>query len=106
MVLVEDLRFCQFLVLYKIHQEKLVGYIFVKQQAFLDNGNMDVRKQQNSHFSKGNDYDFGQKNIFFSSLAFIKSRSRKSVCWRSRSFSRILEHLFIKNAICAFFKNG
>ena len=53
MVLVEDLRFCQFLVLYKIHQEKLVGYIFVKQQAFLDNGNTDVRKQQNSHFSKG-----------------------------------------------------
>ena len=53
MVLVEDLRFCQFLVLYKIHEEKLVGYIFVKRQAFLDNGNMDVRKQQNSHFSKG-----------------------------------------------------
>ena len=31
MGLVKDLRFCQFLVLYKIHQEKLVGYIFVKQ---------------------------------------------------------------------------
>ena len=52
MVLVEDLRLCQFLVLYKIHQEKLFAYIFVKQQAFLDNGNMDVRKQQNSHFFK------------------------------------------------------
>ena len=33
MVLVKDLRLCQFLVLYKIHQEKLFGYIFVKQQA-------------------------------------------------------------------------
>ena len=52
MVLVEDLRFCQFLVLYKIHEEKLVGYSFVKRQAFLDNGNMDVREQQNSLFSK------------------------------------------------------
>ena len=31
MGLVKDLRFCQFLVLYKIHQEKLFGYIFVKQ---------------------------------------------------------------------------
>ena len=31
MGLVKDLRICQFLVLYKIHQEKLFGYIFVKQ---------------------------------------------------------------------------
>ena len=31
MGLVKDLRFCQFLFLYKIHQEKLFGYIFVKQ---------------------------------------------------------------------------
>ena len=31
MGLVKDLRFCQFLVLCKIHQEKLFGYIFVKQ---------------------------------------------------------------------------
>ena len=31
MGLVKDLRFCQFLVLYKIHREKLFGYIFVKQ---------------------------------------------------------------------------
>ena len=53
MVLVKDLRCCQFLVLYKILREKLFGYIFVKQQAFLDNGNMDLRKKQNSHFSKG-----------------------------------------------------
>ena len=53
MVLVKDLRCCQFLFLYKILREKLFGYIFVKQQAFLDNGNMDLRKKQNSHFSKG-----------------------------------------------------
>ena len=31
MGLVKDLRFWQFLVLYKIHREKLFGYIFVKQ---------------------------------------------------------------------------
>ena len=65
--------------------------------------------QENSKiriFPKGLDYDFGQKNKFFSSLALSKNRSRKSVCWRSRSFSRILENLFIKNAKFAFFKNG
>ena len=92
MGLFKDLRFCQFLVLYKIDQEKLFGYIFVKQQAFLDNGKMDVENSRIRIFPKGLDYDFGQKNEFFSSLAFIKNRSRKSVCWLSRSFSRILGH--------------
>jgi len=44
---------------------------------------------------------------FFSSLLFIKNKSRKSVCLRSRSFSRTLEHLFfIKNAKFAFLKKG
>ena len=30
MVLVKDLRFCQFLVLYKVLREKLFGYISLK----------------------------------------------------------------------------
>ena len=33
-VLVKDLRFCQFLVLNKILREKLFGYIFVKNKPF------------------------------------------------------------------------
>ena len=47
-----------------------------------------------------------KKLNFFSSLVFIKNKSRKSVCWRSGSFSRILEHLFIKKSKIRFFKKG
>ena len=78
MVLVKNLKFCERFVLGKIHPEKVFGDVLVRKQAFLDNINMDLKRRQNWHFSKG--HDFGQKVEVFSSFVFIKNRSRKSVC--------------------------
>ena len=34
-------------------QEKVFGDVLVRKQAFLDNRNVDLRKQENWHFCKG-----------------------------------------------------
>ena len=47
MVLVKNLKFCQRFVVWKIHQEKVFGDVLVREQAFLDNINMDVKRSQN-----------------------------------------------------------
>ena len=53
MVLVKTLKFCYRFVLYKIHQEKVLGDVPVKKEAFLDNINIDLKRRQNWHFCKG-----------------------------------------------------
>ena len=53
MVLVKNLKFCERFVLCKIHPEKVFGDVFVRNQAFLDNINMDLKRTQNWHFCKG-----------------------------------------------------
>ena len=53
MVLVENWKFCERLVLRKIHPEKVFGDVLVRKQAFLDNINMDLKRRQNWHFCKG-----------------------------------------------------
>ena len=78
MVLVKNLKFCERFVLRKIHPEKVFGNALVRKQAFLDNENMDLKRRQNWDFCKV--HDFGQKDEVFSSLVFIKNRSRNSVC--------------------------
>ena len=80
MVLVKNLKFCERFVLCKIHPEKVFGDVLVRKQAFLDNINMDLKRRQNKHFGKGIVHDFCQKVKVFSSVVFIKNRSRKSVC--------------------------
>ena len=50
MVLVKNLKFCERLVLCKIHPEKVFGYVLVRKQAFVDNINMDLKRRQNWHF--------------------------------------------------------
>ena len=78
MVLVKNLKFYERFVLCKIHPENVFGDVLVKQQAFLDNINMDLKRRQNWHFCKV--HDFGQKDEVFSSFVFIKNTWRKSVC--------------------------
>ena len=53
MVLVKSLKFCQRFVLCKIHQEKLFGDVLVREQALVDNINMDLKRRQHWHFWKG-----------------------------------------------------
>ena len=53
MVLVKNLKFYERFVLCKIHPENVFGDVLVKQQAFLDNINMDLQRRQNWHFCKG-----------------------------------------------------
>ena len=69
MVLVKNFKFCERLVLCKIHPEKVFDD---RKQAFVDNINMDLKRRQNWHFCK--------KFEVFSCFVFIKNRSRKSVC--------------------------
>ena len=40
-------------MLCKIHRENVFGDVLVRKQAFLDKRNMDFKKTQNLHFSKG-----------------------------------------------------
>ena len=84
MVLVKNWKFCERFVLCKIHPEKVFGDVLVRKQAFLDNINMDLKEGKIGIFAKGIVHDFGQKVEVFLCLVFIKNRSRKSVCWRSR----------------------
>ena len=53
MILIKNLKFCQHIVLWKIHREKVLGDVLVSKQAFLDSINMDLKRTQNWHFSKG-----------------------------------------------------
>ena len=53
-------------------------------QVFLDNINVDLKRRQNWHFCKGDSPWFWSKSRSFFIFVFIKNRSRKSVCWRSR----------------------
>ena len=53
MILIKNLKFCQHIVLWKIHREKVFADVLVRKQAFLDNINMDLKKRQNWHFCKG-----------------------------------------------------
>ena len=59
---------------------KLFGDVLVRKQAPLDNINMDLKEGKIGIFSKAIVYDFGLKVKIFSSLVFMKNRSRKSVC--------------------------
>ena len=45
MVLVKNLKFCERVVLCKIHPEKVFGEVLVRKQGFLDNINMDFKKK-------------------------------------------------------------
>ena len=56
----------------------MFGDVLVRKQAFLDNRNMDFKKKM-AFFPKRLVHDFCQKVEVFSSLVFIKDRSRKSV---------------------------
>jgi len=54
MVLMKNFNFfCKRFVLCKIHPEKVFGDVLVTKQAFLNNTNMDLKRTQNWHFSKG-----------------------------------------------------
>ena len=53
MVLLKNWKFGQRFVLCKIRPEKVFGDVLVRQQAFLDNINMDLKRRQNWHFCKG-----------------------------------------------------
>ena len=53
MVLVENWKFCEPFVLFKIQPEKVFGDVLVRKQAFLENINMDFKGWQNWHFCKG-----------------------------------------------------
>ena len=44
MILIKNLKFCQHIVLWKIHREKVLGDVLVSKQAFLYNINMDFIK--------------------------------------------------------------
>ena len=70
MVLIKNWKFCERLVLCKIHQEKVFGDVLVRKQAFLDNKNMDLKRRQNWHFCKGDSQGFWSKssNFFMFSL--------------------------------------
>ena len=53
MVLVKNFKFCECLVLCKIHPEKVFADVLARKQAFVDNINMDLKRGQNWHFCKG-----------------------------------------------------
>ena len=53
MVLVKNWKFCERFVLCKIQPEKVFGDVLVREQAVLDNINMDLKRRQNWHFFKG-----------------------------------------------------
>ena len=54
--------------------------VLVRNQAFLDNINMDLNEGKIDLSAKPIVHDFGQKVEVFSCFVFIKNRSRKSVC--------------------------
>ena len=87
MVLVKNFKFSSRFVLCKKHPEKVFGDVLATNEAFVENINMDLKTRQNWHFAKGPKgivHDFGQKVEVFSTFVFIKYRSRKTVCRRSR----------------------
>ena len=67
MILMKNLKFCQHIVLWKIHREKVLGDVLVSKQAFLDNINMDFKRTQKWHFSKG----INQSMILLKKLKFF-----------------------------------
>ena len=79
MVLVKNGKFFYRFVLSKINSEKVFGDVLVREQAFLDNINIDLKKRKIEIFAKGIVHDFGQKVEVFSFFVFIKNRPRKSV---------------------------
>ena len=71
MVLVKNLSFFLLFVLAKKGQVKVFGDILERKLAVLAYKNIDLKKSQNLHFSKG-------KNFFiFSSFRFWRNRARK-----------------------------
>ena len=50
MVLVKNWKFCEGFVLCKIHPEKVFGDVVVRKQAFLENINMDLKREVFSSF--------------------------------------------------------
>ena len=77
MILIKNLKFCQHIVLWKIHREKVLGDVLVRKQAFLD---IQYKHGFKTKAKLAFLHDFGQKVKVFSSFVFIKNRSRKSVC--------------------------
>ena len=54
MILIKNLKFCQHIVLRKIHREKVLGDVLVSKQAFLDNINMDfIKNPKLAFFQRG-----------------------------------------------------
>ena len=50
----------------KKHPEKVFGDVLARNEAFVENINMDLKTRQNWHFAKGLVHDFGQKvEVFF-----------------------------------------
>ena len=64
----------------KYTQREVFAEVLVRNQAFLDNKNMDLKRRQNWPFFKG-DSPFGQKVEVFLSFVFIKNRSRFLPLW-------------------------
>ena len=52
MVLDKNIKFCQRIVLCKIHREKVFDDVLNSKQAFLHNIHIDLKRTQNWHFSK------------------------------------------------------
>ena len=61
-----------------MHQEKVSGDVLVRKQAFLDNGNVDVRKLENWHFCKGV-HDFVKKKLKFFHVLCLSNIHREKV---------------------------
>ena len=53
MVLAKIVKSLYFFFLGKIGQKKVIGNVLDRKLAFLDHENMDLKKSQNCHFSKG-----------------------------------------------------
>ena len=53
MVLAKIMKSLYFFFLGKIRQKKVIGNVLYRKLAFLDYKNMDLKKLQNWHFSKG-----------------------------------------------------
>ena len=53
MVLAKIMKFVYFFFLDKIRQIRVFGNVLDRKLAFLDYKNMDLKKSQNWHFSKG-----------------------------------------------------
>ena len=80
MVLVKNLSFFLLFVLAKKGQVKVFGDILERKLAVLAYKNIDLKKSQNLHFSKG-------KNFFiFSSFRFWRNRARKGAKDNRRAF--------------------